>query len=202
MTMDTRKKAVFAFQLVKAVSQSITHLIQYTVSEIQFWSVKCTNATVSCIYMCIYIHICIIYILLVLLYIYLYIYMIILIIIYIHELLLLLLFIRFFLPFLFFLSSFFNQLFLFIQLSLFSSSFLFLFIGLTYCVSNAIQSSTATVLVLLFFLLGSKFFKDVMDKGKIVLETHLFCKIFCFLYRNFVSLIKSKKTSNKNQHSN
>ena len=167
MTMDTRKKAIFAFQLVKAISQTITHLIQYTVSEIQFWSVKCTTATVNT-----YIYICIIYILLVLL-----------------------LFIRFFLPFLFFLSSFFNQ-FLFIQLSFFSSSFLFLFIGLTYCVSNAIQSSTATVLVLLFFLLGSKFFKDVMDKGKIVLETHLFCKIFCFLYRSFVSLIKSKKTLN------
>ena len=143
-----------------------------------------------------------IYIISIIIYIFVYIYMIIIIIIYIHELLLLLLFIRFFLPFLFFLSSFFNQLFLFIQLSLFSSSFLFLFIGLTYCVSNAIQSSTATVLVLLFFLLGSKFFKYVMDKGKIVLETHLFCKIFCFLYRNFVSLIKSKKTSNKNQHSN
>ena len=37
---------------------------------------------------------------------------------------------------------------------------------------------------------------------KIVLKTHLFCKIFRFLYRSFVSLIKSKETSNKNQHSN
>ena len=45
-------------------------------------------------------------------------------------------------------------------------------------------------------------FNDVFYKAKIVLKTHIFCKIFLFLYRSFVSLIKSKKTSNKNQHSN
>ena len=45
-------------------------------------------------------------------------------------------------------------------------------------------------------------FNDVLYKAKIVLKTHIFCKIFRFLYRSFVSLIKSKKTSNKNQHSN
>ena len=43
---------------------------------------------------------------------------------------------------------------------------------------------------------------DVLYKAKVVLKTHIFCKILCFLYRSFVSLIKSKKTSNKNQHSN
>ena len=37
---------------------------------------------------------------------------------------------------------------------------------------------------------------------KIVLKTHLFCKTFRFLYRSLVSLIKYKKTSNENQHSN
>ena len=42
----------------------------------------------------------------------------------------------------------------------------------------------------------------MLDKEKKVLKTHLFSKIFCFLYRSFVSLIKSKETSNKNQHSN
>ena len=45
-------------------------------------------------------------------------------------------------------------------------------------------------------------FNDVLDKEKLVLKTHLFCKIFHFLYKSFVSLIKSKETSNKNQHSN
>ena len=34
---------------------------------------------------------------------------------------------------------------------------------------------------------------------QIILKTHLFSKIFHFLYRSFVSLIKSKETSNKNQ---
>ena len=37
----------------------------------------------------------------------------------------------------------------------------------------------------------------IKEKGK-VLKTHLFCKIFSFLYRSLVSLIKSKETSNKN----
>ena len=45
-------------------------------------------------------------------------------------------------------------------------------------------------------------FNDVLDKEKLVLKTHLFCKIFHFLYRSFLSLIKSKETSNKNQHTN
>ena len=35
---------------------------------------------------------------------------------------------------------------------------------------------------------------------KILLKTLLFSKIFRFLYRSFASLIKSKETSNKNQH--
>ena len=47
-----------------------------------------------------------------------------------------------------------------------------------------------------------KSFNDVLFSAKIVLKTHIFCKIFRFLYRSFTSLIKSKKTSNKNQHSN
>ena len=45
-------------------------------------------------------------------------------------------------------------------------------------------------------------FNNVLYKAKIVSKTQIFCKIFCFLYRSFVSFIKSKKTSNKNQHSN
>ena len=44
--MDARKSAIFAFQFVKPILQTITHLIQYTVLEIQFWSVKCTTVTV------------------------------------------------------------------------------------------------------------------------------------------------------------
>ena len=44
--MDARKSAIFAFQLVKPILQTITHLIKYTVLEIQFWSVKCTTVTV------------------------------------------------------------------------------------------------------------------------------------------------------------
>ena len=46
------------------------------------------------------------------------------------------------------------------------------------------------------------YINDVLDKEKLVLKTHLFCKVFRFLYRNFVGLIKSKETSNKNQHNN
>ena len=45
--MDARKNSIFAFQFVIAVLQIITHLIQYTVLEIQFWSVKCTTVTVQ-----------------------------------------------------------------------------------------------------------------------------------------------------------
>ena len=44
--MDARKSAIFAFQFVKTILQSITHLIQYTVLEIQFWSVKSATVTV------------------------------------------------------------------------------------------------------------------------------------------------------------
>ena len=44
--MDARKIAIFAFQFVKPILQTITHLIQYTVLEIQFWSVKYTTVTV------------------------------------------------------------------------------------------------------------------------------------------------------------
>ena len=45
VTMDASKTAIFAFQSVKPVLQPITHLIQYTVLEIQFWAVKCTTVT-------------------------------------------------------------------------------------------------------------------------------------------------------------
>ena len=45
-------------------------------------------------------------------------------------------------------------------------------------------------------------FNDVLDKQKILLRIDLFSKMFHFLYRSFVSLIKSKVTSNKNQHRN
>ena len=41
--MDAHKSAIFAFQFVKPILQKITHLIRYTVLEIQFWSVKCTT---------------------------------------------------------------------------------------------------------------------------------------------------------------
>ena len=44
--MVARKSAIFAFQLVKLTLKNIAHLIQYTGLEIQFWSVKCTIATV------------------------------------------------------------------------------------------------------------------------------------------------------------
>ena len=55
--MDACKSAIFAFQfvkprileslasLVKPILQTITHLTQYTVLEIRFWSVKCTTLT-------------------------------------------------------------------------------------------------------------------------------------------------------------
>ena len=44
--MDSRKSAIFVFQFVKPFLPTITHLIKYTVLEIQFWSVKCTTLTV------------------------------------------------------------------------------------------------------------------------------------------------------------
>ena len=44
--MDTRKSAIFAFQFVKLILQTITSLIQYTILEIRFWSLKCTTVTV------------------------------------------------------------------------------------------------------------------------------------------------------------
>ena len=42
--MDARRGAIFVFQFVKPILQTITYLTQYTVLEIQFWSVKCTTA--------------------------------------------------------------------------------------------------------------------------------------------------------------
>ena len=44
--MGARKNAIFAFQFVKPILQTITHLIQYMVLEIQFWSVKRTTVAV------------------------------------------------------------------------------------------------------------------------------------------------------------
>ena len=44
--MDVCISATFAFQFVKPILQTITHLIQYKDLEIQFWSVKCTAVTV------------------------------------------------------------------------------------------------------------------------------------------------------------
>ena len=38
--------AIFAFQFVKPILQTIPHLMQYTVLEIQFWSVKRMTVTV------------------------------------------------------------------------------------------------------------------------------------------------------------
>ena len=45
--MDSRKSAIFAFQFEKLILQTITSLIQYTVLEIWFWSLKCTTVTLS-----------------------------------------------------------------------------------------------------------------------------------------------------------
>ena len=42
----TQKVRFLAIQFVKPILQAITHLIQYTVSEIQYLSVKCTAVTV------------------------------------------------------------------------------------------------------------------------------------------------------------
>ena len=44
--MDARKSAIFAFQFVKLILQTITSLLQYTILEIRFWSLKCTTVTV------------------------------------------------------------------------------------------------------------------------------------------------------------
>ena len=43
--MDTHKSAIFPFQFLKQILQTITHLIQYTALEIQFRSAKCTPVT-------------------------------------------------------------------------------------------------------------------------------------------------------------
>ena len=44
--MDARKNAIFGFQFVESILQTMTHLIQHSVLEIQFRSVKCTTVTV------------------------------------------------------------------------------------------------------------------------------------------------------------
>ena len=44
--MDAHKGMIFAFPSVKPILQTVAHLIQYTVLEIQFWSVKCMITTV------------------------------------------------------------------------------------------------------------------------------------------------------------
>ena len=41
--MDAPKSAIFVFQFVETILQTIAHLIQNTALEIQFWSVKCTT---------------------------------------------------------------------------------------------------------------------------------------------------------------
>ena len=43
MTMDALKSAILAFQFAKPISETITHLIQYKVSEIQFWPANWTT---------------------------------------------------------------------------------------------------------------------------------------------------------------
>ena len=43
--MDARKSAIFGFQFVKPILQTMTNLIQYMIFEIQFWSVQCTTVT-------------------------------------------------------------------------------------------------------------------------------------------------------------
>ena len=45
--MDARKSVVLVFQFLKPILQTITHLIQYAVLDIQFWSVKYTTVTVQ-----------------------------------------------------------------------------------------------------------------------------------------------------------
>ena len=44
--MDARKSAISVFQFVKPILQTIKHLIQCMVFEIQFWSVKYMTVTV------------------------------------------------------------------------------------------------------------------------------------------------------------
>ena len=41
------KVRIFAFKFVRPILQTILHLIQYTVLEIHFWSVKCCLTTVT-----------------------------------------------------------------------------------------------------------------------------------------------------------
>ena len=44
--MGAHKSAIFSFQFVKLILQTITHLKQCVVLEIWFWTVKYTNVTV------------------------------------------------------------------------------------------------------------------------------------------------------------
>ena len=48
--MDACKSTTFAFQFVKPFLRTITHLMQHTVLEIQFWSVKLCLTTVTVVY--------------------------------------------------------------------------------------------------------------------------------------------------------
>ena len=48
--MAACKSTTFAFQYVKPFLRTITHLMQYTVLEIQFWSVKLCLTTVTVAY--------------------------------------------------------------------------------------------------------------------------------------------------------
>ena len=43
--MGARESAIFAFQFVKSILQTIAHPIKYTILGIQFWYVKCTTVT-------------------------------------------------------------------------------------------------------------------------------------------------------------
>ena len=45
--MEAHKNAIFAFQFVRPILQTIPQLIQYTVLEIQFSFVKCCLSTVT-----------------------------------------------------------------------------------------------------------------------------------------------------------
>ena len=46
-TVDAYKSVPFMFQFVKPILHTITHLIQYTVLKIRFWSVECTIGTIA-----------------------------------------------------------------------------------------------------------------------------------------------------------
>ena len=45
--MNARKSEIFPFHFVKPILQTITHLIQHTVLETQFWYVKCMTVAVG-----------------------------------------------------------------------------------------------------------------------------------------------------------